>query len=884
MSARRKLLPILCLCVIGLSVVGLGAGLVVSSLAAKTTAKPAVLRPPFDTLGARATTLLFVRCAGCHGSGSVRGGLDLSTRDGLLEGGDHGPAIVPGKPRISLLYRLITQQEKPAMPPGSKHLTEAEVALIADWIEVAAPYPPTQEAEQPSSAATFPMPAVTAIGPHIEESTTVTAADTTFWSFQPLRSVTPPSVRDGTWARNPVDHFMLAAWESRGIQPNAEADKRTLVRRLSFDLLGLPPSTREIEAFLADTAPNAYERLVDRMLASPHYGEHWGRRWLDLARYADSDGYEDDKNRPNAYPYRDFVIQALNDDLPFDVFLRWQIAGDELAPTHPPAVAATGFATAGPYQTFFMKKKDRYDELDDIVSTLGSAMLGLTVGCARCHDHKNDPIPQKDYYGLQAVFAGSHREERYLVPDGGADYRHWLEVHGKPRQDLDAFEKPLQAKIRESRIADLDISEAEKELLRRPVDPSNQRQALLLGRFGTQLEVGDEVGEAVNPLDRQEWERLLKQVADSKAAAPPEPPRGLGLAGSCAGRAYFLERGDPAREREAVPPGFVTVLTRGRPRWQATTWTAWDSRKPDQGEPLPRTALACWLTDLHGGAARLAARVIVNRLWQHHLVEGLVRTPNDFGHQGDRPVFPELLDWLARELVENGWQLKHVHRLILCSSVYRQATATDPVKVRTDPDNRLFSRRRPQRLSAEGIRDALLAVGGNLNSQMYGPGIKPPIPADAIFATAPKHGEVWPANAVDGPATWRRSVYIVAKRSNPVPFLQTFDGPDAAASCASRSTTTVPTQALALMNDPFTYSQARFMAERVQAVAGPDPEAQIRQVFLRALARPPHADDEEKATRFLREQGRRYPSNAQQHAVADLCQVLFQSNEFLYID
>jgi hypothetical protein len=370
--------------------------------------------------------------------------------------------------------------------------------------------------------------------------------------------------------------------------------------------------------------------------------------------------------------------------------------------------------------------------------------------------------------------------------------------------------------------------------------------------------------------DRVALVRLTAQLDELKEK---KQPKALTLAGSGYGRAYYLDRGDPDREREAVPPGFLTVLSAGRPAWTKRTWQAWSQPSPGHRLPQPRRALTNWLTDVDRGAGRLVARVIVNRLWQHHFGEGLVRTPNDFGAQGDQPSHPELLDWLAGELITNGWHLKPIHRLIVTSAAYRQAISRNADTTKIDPDNRLFGRRRPQRLSAEMLRDALLAVGGNLNRDMYGPGVKPPIPTEAIFPTAPKHGEVWPADAVDGPATRRRSIYVVTKRSNPVPFLQTFDGPDSAASCGRRLTTTVPTQALILMNDPFVVSQSRRFAERVRAAAGESIEVQVRQAFCVAYGRPPEEAEAQRTKRFLKE-----------HSLAEFCQVLVQSNEFAYVD
>jgi cyclophilin family peptidyl-prolyl cis-trans isomerase len=807
---------------------------------------------PFPALAVRARALLKERCFRCHFGDKLSGGLDLSSQASLFRGGKHGPAVYRGNALSSLLRKRVTASDQSAMPREGPPLGVAEIALLTSWIDAGADYPPGTG------------PTVPAAGEG--EEVTVSAEDAAFWSFGPLKKATPPVVKDPSRVRSPLDRFLLAGLEAKGLTFTDPADRRTLIRRLSFDQLGLLPAPEEVDAFASDSSPGAYERLVDRLLASPHFGEHQARDWLDLARYADSGGYEDDNDRPLAYTYRDFVIRAFNDDLPFDKFLQWQVAGDELEPDNRLALAATGFATAGPLQTFRPARRDRYDELDDVVSTVGSAMLGLTVACARCHDHKFDPIPQRDYYRLQAVFAGSRREERFLAPDDGSELRKQIDYFTKAAQRLEGSLRNAALNLKINALA---IPESDKALLRQPVDPANSRQAELLRQHGAALVVSDSEM-FPDPDDRVSLLRLTSVLDELKEK---KLPKGLTLAGSGYGRALYLDRGDADREREAVPPGFLTVLTRNRPAWKKHSWEAWSPRTPESPLPQPRRALARWLTDVEGGAGRLAARVIVNRLWQHHFGEGLVRTPNDFGAQGDRPSHPELLDWLAGELIARGWHLKPIHRLIVTSAAYRQGSAADPAKAKADPENRLFGRRRPQRLSAESLRDALLVVSGSLNREMYGPGIKPPIPADAIFPTAPKHGVVWPADAEDGPATWRRSIYITTQRSNPVPFLQAFDGPDAAASCARRGVTTVPTQALILMNDPFVAGQSRRFAERVRSAAGASPAARVREAFRIAFGRPPDADEADKAVHFLRD-----------HPLADLCQVLVQANEFAYVD
>jgi cyclophilin family peptidyl-prolyl cis-trans isomerase len=805
---------------------------------------------PLPALAARAHNLLKERCIGCHDGNKRAGGLDLSSQAGLFQGGKHGRSVYRGNALASALRKRITALDNSAMPKEGTPLSVADVALLTAWIDDGANYPP----------GTGPT------APNLEESPTVSADEAAFWSFGPLLKATPPAIKDASSVRTPVDRFLLAGLEAKNLTFNPVAERAALVRRLSYDLTGLPPTPEEIDGFLRDAAPDAYERLVDRLLASSAFGEHQARDWLDLARYADSGGYENDDNRPFAYTYRDFVIRAFNDDLPYNTFLHWQLAGDEIAPDNRQALAATGFATAGPLQTFYPRPRDRYDELDDIVSTMGSAMLGLTVGCARCHDHKYDPIPQRDYYHLQAVFANSRREERFVSLDDGTDLRRQTEYF---RIESERLGYALRSVALKGKISALPIPDSDKALLRQPVDAANTHQAELLQKFAPMLEVSDT---EMFP-DNDNRVALLRLTVQLDELKEKNLPKALTLAGSGYGRAFYLDRGDPEREREAIAPGFLTALASGGPAWTKQRWKAWSAGAGGQTVPQPRRALANWLTDVDHGAGRLVARVIVNRLWQHHFGEGLVRTPNDFGAQGDRPSHPELLDWLAGELIANGWHLKPIHRLMVTSAAYRQSAEVDAAKAKVDPENRLVGRQRPRRLSAEMLRDAMLAVAGNLNRDMYGPGVKPPIPVDAIYPTAPKHGEVWPADAEDGPATWRRSIYVVMKRSNPVPFLQTFDAPDAAASCGRRGTTTIPTQALILMNDPFIVSQSRRFAERVRGAAGDALDAEVRQAFRLALGRLPDAAETERGVQFVRER-----------ALADFCQVLVQSNEFAYVD
>ncbi len=608
---------------------------------------------------------------------------------------------------------------------------------------------------------------------------------TSFWSFQPLKRVAPPAVKDIAWCINPIDRFIRSKQESVGLKPNPTADRSTLIRRLTFDLTGLPPTPSEIDTYLNDKTPDAYTSLVDRLLASPHYGERWARHWLDLARYADSNGFEPDQDRTNFYPYRDFVIRAFNQDLPFNTFVQWQLAGDEAAPENPDALAATGFLAAGPHSIFTLanegtpreREQMRYDELDDILSTTGSAFLGLTVGCARCHDHKYDPIPQRDYYRMLAAFTTTKQYEPTL---------------------------PLSA----------------------------------------------------------------PQPTDSTGQQKPQTTLAVTDTGSEPATSYLLGRGDPERKIETVTVGFLSALNGNVP----------NIRRPSGAHTtFQRTALADWMTDPDRGAGALVARVIVNRLWQHHFGEGLVRTPSDFGKMGERPSHPELLDYLATELIRNGWHLKPIQRFILTSATYRQSVAYDAARARLDPENRLLWRRRPLRLEAEALRDAILATSGHLDTTLYGPAIKPAVPAEAMAGRNKDDKIARPKT--DGPEQWRRTLYLFVKRSIPTPLLETLDTPTPSASCGRRSVSTVPTQALALLNDGFIRNQATLFAQRVAGTPTADnsPAAQIERAYRLALGRPPRPDELRAATAFLNREGN-------ERGMVNLCQILFTLNEFTYID
>ena len=751
-----------------------------------------------------------------------------------MAGGDSGePAIIPGEIHAStILKRIESNDPAERMPLRGDPLKPDEIGLLKRWIVEGAPWPeggPIAPATRTQST-----------------EMVVTEADRTHWSFRPLQTLTPPAVNHRDWIRNGIDRFVLARLEAKGLKPAREADRRTIIRRLTFDLAGLPPTPERVEAFLRDEAPDADERLVDRLVASPEHGERFARRWLDVARYADSDGYEGDLDRRHAYRYRDFVIRAFNSDMPFDQFIRWQLAGDQYRPDDPAALDATGFCTAAPSQettpadTDENKAKIRYDELDNMLSTTGSGLLGLTIGCARCHDHKFDPIPTRDYYRMLAAFSSSTRREAPI---------------SRPHRDLELWIQDRRRLYREDAMRRLGLSEEEKFWLRQPEHFFIPVQIELYKKYGKRLDSTPEALRAwLSESDRAAWKALESAAADAKARGADSTAKGLILIdrGSVPEPSFLLGRGSVTSKKDAVTLGFLQVLSRGitpesyRARAIARAHPAGLSRHSYRlgvedamavlGTTYQRAAMAEWLTDLDGGAGSLVARVIVNRLWQYHFGEGLVRTPDDFGRTGDAPLHRELLDWLAGELIRNEWRLKPIHRLIVTSATYRQGMDPDTRHRLQDPDARLLSRRRPVRLEAEAIRDAMLAASGRLNRAMYGPAFRPRIPAEAIST---RSKDAYPTNIPEGPGLWRRSVYAFVKRSVVNPFAETFDAPDSTATCGRRNTTTVPTQNLALMNDPFVRGCARALARRAEADAGNSAAQRVRRAYALALGRSP---------------------------------------------
>jgi cytochrome c553 len=1034
-----------------LAVLGLVAGCLVSAVDAEEPATPAAVSADHAEQMAASTELfkahvrdiLSRQCLHCHGGEETHGEFDLSTREGLLKGGALGPAAVAGKPEESILLAVLRHEREPHMPQDADKLPDDDIQRIADWI---------------AAGAAYDKPLVDAAENLIEKQ--VRPEDRQFWSFQPLATVDVPAVGDRNWCRTPIDQFLWTKLAANGIEPNGIADKRRLIRRAYLDLLGIPPAPQEVARFLADSADDAYDRLIDELLASPHYGERWGRHWLDLARFAESHGYEQDYDRPTAYHYRDFVIRALNEDMPYDQFVRWQVAGDEIAPDTNMALMATGFLGAGTHATQITAnqvEKERYDELDDMAATVGTAFLGLTIGCARCHDHKYDPIPQGDYYRLLSTFTTtvrtdveldfkpeqtrakreSHQREheplvaalaayerdelpgklaawlasdvKTVAPtwlildaastksDGGAefqkladqsllvkgnnadadvytitanvgpgkvtavrlealaedslpkrgpgraangnfalsDFQLWAAPEGTPAPGAPVklvnpkvtYEQeglPVAATLDDNKQSawavdgQIGKNQAASFALETPIASdkgttltfvlkfeNNKQHNLGRLRLSTsgvtdrdEKTPADEASqadvEAVNSAlaipvaernaDQQsvlaawhrqhdaEWQTLSRAVFEH-AAKEPQPElmkvmicsEGLPAirfhtqGGDYFDETFYLKRGDLNQKLGVAEQGFLQVLM-----LTPESMDRWREPRPDGARTsFRRTALANWLTDNQAGAGNLLARVIVNRLWQHHFGRGIVATPSDFGASGERPTHPELLDYLATDLVRGGWRLKRLHKQMMTSAAYMQTSETNGERAAIDPDNTLLWHRTRQRLEAEAIRDSMLAVSGLLNRAMYGPG-----------SLDESHK--------------RRSIYFTIKRSQLIPSMMLFDGPDSLQGLGQRATTIVAPQALSMLNNPQVLVYSAAFADRLRGASPATLEERVSLGYESALARPADEVERRDSSGFIRAATENYKSagvaDPERQALADFCQVLFGLNEFIYID
>lgn len=786
------------------------------------------------------------QCLKCHGEGKLKGGLDLRRRFTMLEGGENGPTIVLGHPDKSVLIQRLVKGEMP--PPKDGKLDPRELEIIRRWVAGGALLANDKEAPLPAQK---PQPQFT-------------AEDRSFWAFVPPKRPEVPRVKAAERVRNSIDAFLLHRLEAKGLSFTPEASRETLLRRLTLDLHGLPPTPAQRDEFLKDDRPDAYERLVDKLLAAPEYGERWGRHWLDLAGYADSDGYlAADRLRPEAWRYRDYVINALNDDMPFDQFLTEQLAGDELSdwrradkltPDMIRQLTATGFLRTALDPTYpgYTEPNEIHQVMADTMQIVGTTFMGLTVHCARCHDHKLDPISHRDYYSLQTVFLPALDPGRWQPS----------EVRGI-RQ---ATEKEL----------------AEIQAHNRKVDEALKPLQAELAKITPKLDKGKEPP----PEAKAVVERLKAEIAKEQAKKKPVPPllRGVSdLEGKCPdGR--ILRRGDHDKPGPVVQAGVPEVLAPAGFRLSA---------EPGHKTSGRRLALAKWLTD---PANPLTARVQVNHLWQRHFGKGLVATPANFGRSGAKPSHPELLDWLAWEFMDptrppgelrkHSWSLKHMHRLMVTSTAYRQASTSDPARLAADPKNVLLGYWRPQRLQGEVVRDSILAVSGKLNPKRFGPA-----------APVVMHGD-GSVDTRDDAEGNRRSVYVIVRRSQHMTLLDLFDTPMMEVNCPERNISTVPLQALALLHAPVTHANAAALADRILKTAPADAKGRIALAFQLAFTRDPRPREGQLIEDFLAKsiaetlKDQKSPADAQRIAAeriaaertawTQVALVLFNSNEFVY--
>jgi cytochrome c553 len=796
--------------------------------------------------------LFRTRCYLCHGAQAQMNGL-------RLDQGFPSKAIVPGKSGESrLMERVEGRGGVPVMPPTGARLTTAEIATLRTWIDEGAAWPASR-------------------------------ARSGLWSFQPVERVPLAAVKDTAWVRNGIDHFVLAKLESEGIRPSPEADLRTLVRRVSLDLTGLPPSPAETAEFLNDKQPGAYERLVDRLLASPHYGERWARPWLDLARYADSDGYEKDLVRPYAWRYRNWVIDALNRDMPYDRFTIEQIAGDLLPGASVEQRVATGFHrnTLTNREAGSSQDEIRFEQLVDRTNTVSTAWLGLTMGCAQCHNHKYDPITQKDFYQLMAYFRPAE-EENIDAPLAGemGPYLRALPEYNRKRQELldasgvPAFQAEWERNIRETfagpgKRLDWDfavtsmtamLDGARKILETAPESRTRQQAARLTDYFvsspGPANAKDAEVTKKLREVRTKLQDLAAKFPALSQAqvlAENPAPPKN-----------FLYLKGDYRNPGPEVRPATLESLP---------------ALAPSAGEP-PRLTLARWLVS-RGNP--LTARVAVNRMWNEFFGRGIVKTVEDFGTQGDRPTHPELLDYLAAEFMDRGWSMKALHRMIVTSAAYRQSSHVRPELRGRDPDNALLARQARLRLSAELLRDEALAVGGLLNESIGGRSVRPPQPKGVVELT---YGSAKYVES-EGAERYRRGLYVHFQRTSPHPQLMNFDAPDSHVACTRRRRSNTSLQALNLLNDPVFLEAAQALAERtLRESPATDFTSRIRYAYGLCLTREPGPKEVETLLSYFQTQERilagddksrvaLYPLRPESAAWAGVASVLLNLDEFI---
>lgn len=838
--------------------------------------------------------ILKTHCVHCHGeAGEKEGELDVRLQRFLVAGGDSGAAIVPGKPEES---NLLTRLYDGEMPPDEKKLLpQHEIKLIEEWIRQGA-------------KTARPEPEEIGDGPIITEE------ERNFWSFQPVERPAVPEVKNSEQARTAVDHFLLRRLEAEGLTYSKEANRRTLIRRATFDLLGLPPTPNEIEAFVADDSPDAYDQLIDRLLLSPHYGERWGRHWLDVAGYADSEGYTaSDTIRPFAYKYRNYVVDSFNANMPFDQFVIEQLAGDELAkrpfknmdPETIRLLTATGFLRMAPDGTGSNpdnQEMARNEVMAETIKIVSSSLMGMTVGCAQCHDHKYDPIPQADYYSLRAVFEPALDWKKWKSPQGrrlslytDADHKRAAEVEAEAKKIVDertkkqtefidvTFEKELQKLPEEihelaraaHKLAAKDRTDEQKALFKKHPSLNISAGSLYLYDRKAADELKKLAEQAAKIREKKPFHDYLRTLVENPGHLP---------------KTFLFYRGDYKQPKKEVVPANLTVLDE-----KLDPIPVNDETVPTTGRRL------AFARQLVNGKHPLVARVMVNRIWQYHFGRGLVSSSSDFGQLGSLPTHPELLDWLADEFVASGWNVKQMHRLIMSSSVYRQSSSRTPKLEEVDPENNLYARMSIRRLAAEDVRDSLLAVSGRFTRKLAGTAV--PVREDSIgqivIGTPTKEsGGKYAKGAPLHEEEFRRSVYIQFRRTTPLDMLETFDGPRMQPNCSSRNTSTVTPQALLLMNNDTVHQRAVEFSQRLQTEFGDDLAAQVKQAFQLAWGHVPNDEQLAQAIAFVELQKVEFAEHATpvkegekskeptaaEQAMASFCHALFSANQFLYVD
>ncbi len=687
-----------------------------------------------------------------------------------------------------------------------------------------------------------------------------------YWAFQkPIKTAVPEL--KSPWVRNTIDAFIVETLNEKKLAPSKPLDRDRLLRRITFDLTGLPPEPGEIDAFLRDKSPDAYEKVVDRLLASPHYGERWALRWLDLVRYADTNGYELDAERPQAWRYRDYVIKAFNTDKPYDRFLKEQIAGDELWPRDQEALIATGFHRAGPIHLVGGNQDEeanRQEVVTEMSGAIGSVFLGLTVGCARCHNHKFDPILQSDYYRLQAIFASTELKDVEIATAGQKAAYYWAKKDYEARLDpvkkaIEDTEKRARALLREKKLAGLDPKL--RAALDIPEDKRTPEQKTLAENAKEQIDpLWSEVLDTLAPDEREKRGALRKQLHETELTAPDPPPAAYAVEDSDkpAPPTYILKVGDVKHKMGQVEPGLLTVLNT-------------ENVEIPLNSAGRRAALATWLASPEHP---LTARVMANRIWQFRMGTGIVATPNDFGVLGQRPTNQKMLDWLAVEFMEHNWSVKTIDRMIVLSNTYQQVSANDPAKAKIDPDNKWYWRMNRKRLEGEIIRDSVLAASGALNPRLGGKPVRVPIEQEVyelIFTESERDG-LWPVTPGEY-EQHRRSLYLLNKRTVRLPMMTAFDQPDTMTSCPMRPVSTHALQALSLFNSDFMRQQSNRFAARLERECGEDRAFQLRRAYKLALARAPMPVEVKLGKAFLADGG----------TLADFCLALMNRNEFVYV-